>query len=146
MSCHLRSKTHRLLHRYKGFVSIELVLAIALVGFMAVLAVGTVRSTAEWCTRLSTQSMELREEVWGVGMLQKRHEPLPPPGTPVHAGSPRAGELTEGDMPIEMPMIEGLTRVNLDSRGSETLITCQLRRGSTTWVIGGLQGTRRWRP
>jgi hypothetical protein len=146
MSRPSRCTTCRGASRSRGFASIEFVLTVALVGFIAGLMVGTVRRTTLWCKQLNTRAVEVREEVWGVGLLQKGHEPR------VWQKSDLQTELDHGGWWLERaglsgsPMPESLADIRLDPKESETLIRCRLKGAKSLWVVGGLQGTRRWRP
>jgi hypothetical protein len=129
----VRVPSHTLL--FRGFVTIELLFVIALIGFIAIIAVGTLQRTMMWCERSSMRSAELREEVWCVGLLQKGKELGRDGGGPTPIAAVERRELIR----------RATQEVGIDPRTSETLISCRLRGTQTMWIVGGIQGTRRWR-
>ena len=78
-------------------------------------------------------------------MLQRGHEPLLHPGMEVRT-EPDHRELSMESGGQSVVLLEDLTHVCLDQKERETLIQYRRGRSGTCWVIGGLQGTRRWPP
>ncbi len=132
-----------MVNRKAGQIALELLFAVALMGVIATSLFGSLKLVSEACERTKERSMELRDEVWTVGLL-------------TGPGGAAVALMQETDRSFPKHQSTGLVASSTAHPGNpelgillvrhekETLIEVQARQQEARWIIGGLPGTRRW--
>ena len=130
----------------RGQITLELLLAIALIAVVSTLLLGSLKMVSELCGKITERSYGLRDEVWFVGLVTR--DGSAQPGVSVIAPDEQPNLFIPGtvaaDSAIEVRDRPLKFRVAAHDFEAEVLVKIQVREQDPAWLVGGLQGARRW--